>query len=73
MSNLWSREPALIIGVVMAALDVAIVFGLDLTPEQKAALVALVTAIGMLFTRSQVYAPATVAELEAGDGDGAVR
>lgn len=52
----WSTEPALIVGVVQAAITVALAFGLDLTDEQSAALLALAVALfgGSVVTRQQV-------------------
>lgn len=54
MSNLWGREPAAVVAFVQAVIAVAVAFGLDLSPEQVGAVVA-VTALGLgLVTRSQV-------------------
>jgi hypothetical protein len=52
-----NREPALIVGAVMAVLAVLTGFGLDVTGEQMALISAALVAIGAVFTRSQV-APA---------------
>lgn len=62
------KEPSVIIGsvvaVVIAVIDGAILFGLDFTAEQSAALVVIVNAVavlvGAIVTRGQVYAPDTV-------------
>lgn len=52
----WSSEPALIVGVVQAALAVGLAFGLDLSETQQAALLALAAALfgGSVVTRSRV-------------------
>jgi hypothetical protein len=55
------REPALIVGLIEALLVLAVAFGLDLTAEQTAAIVAVATVLGGLVVRSQVT---PVAELE---------
>lgn len=52
--GIWGSEPVLITTLFTTLLDVAIVFGLPLTPDQKTALVAFVTAIGAIVARSQV-------------------
>ncbi len=48
MASLWQREPALvtavIVGVVDAALVLAISFGAPISPDQKAAIDAFVSA-----------------------------
>jgi hypothetical protein len=62
------NEPALIVGVVEAVLVAAIAFGIDLTAEQTAALLAVVVAVGALITRQTVYGPRTVADHPAGPG-----
>jgi hypothetical protein len=49
-----NREPALIVGAVMAVLAVAVGFGLDVTGEQMALISAALVSIGAVFTRSQV-------------------
>lgn len=47
-------EPALVAGFVQAVLALVVAFGLDLSPEQIGAILA-VTAAGLaLFTRSRV-------------------
>jgi hypothetical protein len=66
-----STEPALAVGtitaVVSAVIGLAVSFGLSLTPEQTAAILAVTTFAGPLvsgwFTRGRVYSPATVAKL----------
>lgn len=59
--NLWQKEPAVIIGLISAALSLGVAFGLPLSMEQKAAIIAFLTILGSVITRSQVSSPATVA------------
>lgn len=54
MTTLWGREPAVIIGLVQAAIALAVGFGLDLTTEQTAAILAFTAAVLAVVTRSQV-------------------
>lgn len=51
---MWNREPALIIGALQALLAVGIGFGLDLSEEQLALILAATAAVLALLTRSQV-------------------
>ncbi len=50
----FSSEPVLYIAVVDAVLMLAVSFGLPLTPEQKAAIDALLGALAAIVIRSQV-------------------
>ena len=52
--DLWEREPVAVTGVTTALLDVLIASNAPITPELKTAVVALVTAIGILIGRNQV-------------------
>lgn len=54
------NEPALLIGLLEAALALAVSFGLDLTPEQTGAVLAALVALGTLLTRQTVYGPKSV-------------
>lgn len=54
MSNLWGREPALIIGAISALIAVAMGFGLDISQEQFGLVMAAVSAVLSVVTRSQV-------------------
>ena len=54
MSNLWGREPTLVLAVVEAVIALAIGFGLALTAEQFALIMALITAVIGVVVRSQV-------------------
>lgn len=60
--NLFSKEPAVIVGLVQAALVLAVSFGFDLTGEQVGAITAFAAAILALVVRSSVVSPATVAD-----------
>ena len=52
--NLWGREPAMVLAFVQAVIVLGVSFGLKLSPEQTAAILA-VTAVALgLLTRSQV-------------------
>ncbi|MFF1820403.1 hypothetical protein ACFVWG_24065 [Kribbella sp. NPDC058245] len=51
---IWKREPALIMGVVQAAIALAISFGFGLSTEQTGAILAITAAVLALITRSQV-------------------
>lgn len=61
--SLWGREPALILAVVAAALNLAIGFGLDLTGEQVSLITALIAAVIGVVIRRQVWSPASVQEI----------
>ena len=52
--KLWEDEPVAITGVVTALLDAAISFNLPIEPDQKTAVIAVVTAIGVLIARNRV-------------------
>lgn len=54
MKNLWYREPTLIIAFVQFLLALAIAFGVDISVEQRAAVIAVVTSLLELYKRSQV-------------------
>ena len=54
MGMLWAREPTLVLAVVQAALALGIGFGLRVTPEQMALVMAFTAAVLGLITRSQV-------------------
>lgn len=54
MGTLWGREPAMIVAFIQAILVLAVTFGLQLTPEQTAAILAVSALALGLITRSQV-------------------
>jgi hypothetical protein len=57
LSKIWKRitnEPALILGAVQAALTLAVVFGVKLTPEQIAGVLTFSGALLALLTRQLV-------------------
>ena len=52
--NIHQREPAIIISVVASILGVLIAFGLKLTTDQTAAIMAAATVLGGIWTRRHV-------------------
>jgi uncharacterized protein (DUF697 family) len=52
--NLWGREPAMVLAFVQCVIVLGVSFGLQLTPEQTGAILALTAVILGLITRSQV-------------------
>lgn len=54
MGTIFGREPALILGLVQAALALAVGFGLKLTPEQFGLLMAFTATLLAVITRSKV-------------------
>jgi hypothetical protein len=53
-SNLWGREPAMVLAFVQAVIVLAVSFGLQLSPEQTGAILALTAVVLGLWTRSKV-------------------
>lgn len=53
-SNLWNREPALVVGFVQAILSLGLAFGLSLTPEQMSGILVLAAAALSLVVRRKV-------------------
>lgn len=57
MKALWEKmmnEPVLILNLINVVIAGAVAFGLDLSMEQKAAIIAISTAVLNLLARSQV-------------------
>lgn len=54
MKNLWDTEPVLILGAVQAILALFVSFGLDLTADQTAAIVAASAAVLSVVVRRKV-------------------
>ncbi len=54
ISNLWGREPAMILGLVQAAIALAVIFGLQLPAGAEAGILAFSAALLAVITRSQV-------------------
>ena len=52
--SLWGREPAMVVAFVQAVIVLAISFGLQMTPDQQGAILAVVAIVLGLITRSQV-------------------
>lgn len=63
---MFKKEPVLILGLIQAALLVAVSFGLSLTADQTGALAGLFAAVFAVFARSQVSSPATAEALARG-------
>lgn len=60
------KEPAVIVSLVAALLGLAASFGLDLSQEQTAAILAVVTIVAGLVIRGQVTPTAEITEREPG-------
>lgn len=54
VATLWGREPALILAALSAMIALAVGFGLPVTAEQEALIVAAVSAVIGVITRSRV-------------------
>jgi hypothetical protein len=54
MGTIWGREPAMIVAAVQAIIVLLVSFGLQLTTEQTAAILAVTAVVLGLITRSQV-------------------
>ena len=65
LTGLWGREPAMVLALVQAVLVVLLAFGLKLTTDQVAAIVAVSAVVLGLLTRTQVT-PAASPRLDAG-------
>lgn len=71
--DLQSREPARVVAATMSvavtALNLAVLFGLDLDGDQKAGILAFLDAVAFLvageLTRRAVWSPRSVAQLSA--------
>lgn len=53
-SNLWGREPVLVLAVVQTALALVVSFGFDLSGEQTGAIMAFTAAVLGLIVRRRV-------------------
>lgn len=58
------REPALLVGLVMAILIALTEFGIEVTAGQQAAIVGVIIAIGAIIVRQAVTPNVSVAALE---------
>jgi len=52
--KILNREPAMFVAVIQAILALVIAFGLDLTPEQVGAIMAVAAGVLGLVTRANV-------------------
>ena len=65
MSTLWGREPAMIVGLVVAGLNVLTALGVEISDALNGAIVQLVVALitvlsGVWVVRRAVTSPATL-------------
>ena len=51
---MWNREPVAVVALIEAVVILAVAFGVDLSAEQMAAIMAVVVAFGAVVQRSQV-------------------
>ena len=51
---MWNREPALVVAAIAALISLAVGFGAPVTPIQFGLIMAAVSAVTGLLTRSQV-------------------
>lgn len=65
MLNLIRKEPALVTGLVSAAIALGVSFGLSLSSEQTGGILAFVVAVLAFVTRSQVTPTSEVAVTKA--------
>lgn len=63
--DIFRNRPALVLGLVSAALTLAAAFGLNLLPRQSAAILAFVQAALALFANVTTVAKAKYAALKA--------
>ena len=54
LQRIFDNEPAMVLGVVQAGLGLAMGFGLTMTSEQMASVLAFTAALLALWTRSKV-------------------
>ena len=72
IQDLWGREPAMIVAFVGAVISLAVAFGLQLSADQTAAIIAVVQILLGLITRSQVT-PTPIASFPATDATPAAK
>lgn len=60
LSNLWGREPAMVLALVQAAIVLVVAFGLQLDGEQIAAITSFTAVLLGVITRSQVIPVKTI-------------
>ena len=65
ITNLWGREPAMVLAFVQAIIVLGVAFGLKLTPEQTGAILAVTAVLLGLLTRTKVT-PTAATELQQG-------
>ena len=52
--SLWESEPVAVTGLITVGLDAAVAFGVNISPDQKTAVIGLVSAVGVLIARQKV-------------------
>lgn len=60
--KIFTREPAVIVGLVQSLLALAVAFGFNLSGDQVGAILAVTSAILALVLRDVVVSPATLVE-----------
>ena len=65
ITNLFGREPAMVLAFVQAIIVLGVAFGLKLTPEQTGAILAVTAVLLGLLTRTKVT-PTAAPELPQG-------
>lgn len=63
MTNLWGREPAVVLGLIQAGLALLLSFGFELTVEQQGSIIAFSAVLIAVITRSQVTPIANVPDV----------
>lgn len=54
MGTIWGREPAMVLALVQAVIVLGVSFGLQLSSDQTAAILAVTAVVLGLITRSRV-------------------
>jgi hypothetical protein len=62
VTNLWGREPTMILGLVQAGITLGVTFGLHLSVEQVGAILTFTTAVLTFITRQASSSPVQVAQ-----------
>lgn len=60
IKKIWLKEPAGFVATIQTLIALAIAFGVDLTADQVATILAAITAVGGLLIRSQVTSTAAL-------------
>ena len=65
ISDLWAAEPVVITALIGSVLALLVALGVPISDDVKAAILALIVAIGTLIARAKVSSPATTAALQS--------